>query len=267
VSGYGWQDTLAVVGANTVYLMQLGQFWGLDPRTRTALLVAVLCSGLIVRGLWLTRDTPVALSVIAYSVMLLSWAWPPDRFVVPLLPLVIWLACMGAGRLVPLLAVPALFLLATSGLEVRRLANEVREKGGTWFASGSVTDWREMEKEINWINRETPHDAVLIGIHDPTYYLFTGRQAVRPFSYDPLLLYYNVRGRSDSPLGTSDDFRKRLLDINADYVIATPRDGLEQVVTELLKQAPGSFIPVARTSPSGHTIYRIDRAHLSAASK
>jgi hypothetical protein len=147
-------------------------------------------------------------------------------------------------------------------MAVRHVAAVARDTGRTWYGDTGY-DWPAMARQYEWINRETPRDVVLTGIHDPTYYLFTGRKALRPFTFDPMLLFYNVRGKPDNPFGTAENFRRRLNALGADYVIVTPGDGLERLIRELLMAAPGSLTPVNGTPPSGHVIYRVDRTRLA----
>ena len=78
----------------------------------------------------------------------------------------------------------------------------------------------------DWIVRAAPQDAVIAGIHDPTYFLYTGRKSLRPFAFDFILMAYNVGQDATNARGTVDDFRQRLLAMKADYIILSPRDGL-----------------------------------------
>lgn len=263
VSNYSWSEKLIVLGVNAAYAMTLGQFWGMTAPLWLAIAAGVVASGLVGWGLWLARSTPLALLVAAYLAMLLGWAWPPVRFLVPVLPLLMWLALLGAGRRRQVATLVAVAFLASGVLSTWQLVTAVREKGGTWFAAAGVNDWREMKRQIEWIDREAPRDAVIVAIHDPTYYLFTKRQALRPFHFDPLLLYYNVHGRPENPFGTAEDFRNRLLALDAAYVVTIPTDGVEQLVRELLAVSPGCLTPVSRNPTSGYVIYKVERSRLS----
>ena len=262
LASYSWSEKLTVVGVNAAYAMALGQFWGLTAPVWVAVVAGIVGSVLVGRGLWVARTSPVAVLVAAYLAMLLAWAWPPVRFLVPVLPLFVWLAFVSVGRRRRVVTVVAVALLASAGLANWQLVSAVREKGGTWFAAWGVNDWHAMRRQIDWIDRETPRDAVVVAIHDPTYYLFTGRKALRPFNFDPLLLYYNVWRRPGNPFGTADDFRQRLLAIEADYVVVTRNDGLEPVIGELMAASAQSLVPVHGSAASGYVTYRVDRSRL-----
>jgi hypothetical protein len=263
IASYSWTEKLAVVGVNAAYIVALGQFWGLTAPVWLAVVVGVVGSALVAKGLWAARSSPVAMLTLASVAMLLAWVWPPVRFLVPLLPLVTGLAFVGGGGRKPLLAVVTIALLVSAGLGLWPLAGAVRQKGGTWFAADGVNDWHAMTEQIEWIDREAPPDAVVVAIHDPTYYLFTGRKALRPFYFDPFLLYYNVWGRPENPFGTTEDFRRRLLTVNAGYIVVTPTDGVARFVTELSAARPGSLQLVNGSPESGFAIYSVDRTRLA----
>jgi hypothetical protein len=179
------------------------------------------------------------------------------------MPIIVWLAIKGAGRQLLFVAALALLLFVTGSWALANTTLAVHRQGGTWFNARGVDDWKEMRAQYDWIASETRRDSVIAGVHDPTYYLFTGRKALRPFSFKPILLSYNVRGSAENPFGTAADLRHRLLAMKADYLVLTPRDGVERLANELLALVPGSLSPVFGTDPSGHLIYRVNRAVLS----
>jgi hypothetical protein len=260
VSNYSWNEKLIILRRNLLYtVIGLGEFWGLSARTRVGLGLALLCAALIIRGLWIGRKTPVALVVTLYVAMLLAWAWPPGRFIVPIIPMLIWLAILGAGKPRPVARFVALALLLSAGIELWTLAADVRVKGATWFAAGELDDWHAMTRQLALIHDATPEAAVLVGAHDPTYYLFTGRQAVRADSPDPLRIFYNLRGHSPHPIGTPAAFQRRLQQVGADYVVVSPRDGVAPLVAQLSAESPGMLLPVAGSEASGYVIYKVDR--------
>lgn len=263
ITHFDWPEKMTVFGLNAVYLASMGQYWGLAGASPAAIAVGLVGSGLIVKGLWTVRTTPIAIVVVLYLGMLLLFVWPPFRYVVPIMPLLVWLALQGAGRWTMVVSALAVVMLLTGGLALVRTTVAVQEKGGTWFTAAGVDEWHDMRAQYDWISRETSRDAVIAGVHDPTYYLFTGRKALRPFSFNPILISYNVRRSRENPFGTVSDFRKRLVAMKADYVVLTPRDGVQRLTGELLEAVPGSLIPVFGNDPSGHLIYRVDRTLLS----
>jgi hypothetical protein len=262
ILNFAWVDKLTVLAVNSAYTMASGLYWGLAAPIEVATIVAILTTGLVVRGLWQNRQTAVAPLVVAYLGMVLVWAWPPTRFIVPLLPLILWLAYRGGERWPPLTAGLAALLLVCGAINQLHLVGAVREKGGAWFRASGVDDWYRMSDQIDWINANAPSDAIVVAVHDPTYYLMTGRKSIRPFNFDPLLLNYNLRRQPGSGLGGTNDFLKRLLRVEADYVVVTPRDGVASLTTDLLEKKPGG-LTLVMGDPQGFAIYRVKRALLS----
>ena len=78
-----------------------------------------------------------------------------------------------------------------------------------------------MRAQYHRIARETPKDSVIAPVHDPTYYLFTGRKALRPFSFKPILLLTTCVEARIIPFVLPLDLRDRLLAMKVDYLILT----------------------------------------------
>jgi hypothetical protein len=263
VFNYPWRDKLAVIGVNAFWATQVGEYWGLGLRTWSAWSAAIVCSVWTIRGFWLRRRSAVTLVCLCYFALVLAWAFPPMRFIVPIIPCLVWLMFTGAGRLRPVAFVVASLLMLSSLAATARVAHVSAARGGTWFDEYQVDDWRGIANLIAWVDQNTPHNATLIATHDPTFYLFTGRQAVRPDSMDPLMLYYNVWGRAADAEREAEAFRERVLLVQADYVVVTPRDTMARI-DRLDSRFPGSFTIVEGSRASRHAIYQIDRGKLVA---
>ena len=269
VTSYTWPQKAYVVGLNSILGgMALTQIWGvLVPYAVPALLLAAAALTLVGGGLWRARHQPVAIAMVAYCALHLAWVWPPLRFLVPLTPLFLWFGLLGAGRRRYLGYAAALVLFTTGGFQLWTTVAQARAKGIVSPVSGAE-DWDATARALDWISRETPSDTLLTGNLDPMYYLFTSRKAVRAFAADPYLLFYNVTGPSENPLGTADGLRSRLLAMKSDYLLITATLGREEVrhlrglVFEVAQGCPGGLIPVLGSSDSNHVIYRIDRARL-----
>lgn len=261
---FSWREKIDVLTVNALYAARLGHYWALPAQGPIGALATVLGSALVLRGLWVARRSPVSLLVVLNVGMTLLYVWPPVRYIVPVLPLIVWLAWVGAGRFRPHLALLALVLLASAGLELRTLSGLVRERGATSFSvsEGWVFDWRAMRPQIDWIARHAPPDAVLATIHDPTYYLFTGRQAMRPFTFDQLGMHYSLRDTPVAPFGTVDDLRRRLRVMTADYVVVTRADQLQPLVEALAAADPGSLAARFGDPASGYVVYEVRRDRL-----
>jgi len=270
VASYAWSEKLAVLGVNAIEGgLALPSVWGFQ--TSSTMLVLPVAAGVLVlvsRGLWRARAEPSAMLVAAYCAIHAMWVWPPLRFAVPVVPLVLWFLFVGMGRSRRIGCVVALSLFASGGFQFWSVAAQAREKGVVSPVS-NAENWNETTRALNLISRQTPSDATLAGNLDPMYYLFTGRKGVRAYTVDPYLLFYDMRHRSDNPLGTADRLRNRLVVTKADYVIITPQSHseeirhLRQLVDELAQTCPGSLSLVAGSVDSGYAIYKTDRLVLT----
>lgn len=265
VTSFGWLEKLDIVAEN---LLQGGfallNIWKVDMPPLVALLAALCGLAVMTRAVWRARTEPAVPIILAYCGLHIAWVWPILRFAVPVAPLLLWLAFLGTGRSRRIGYVGAIALFVVGGLKTAGMVKQTHEQGIV-VPLREVEDWNETARLLAWVSQNTTTETVLTGNLDPTYYLFTGRKAVRAFSANPMLLFYNLRGQTANPLGTVNDFRNRLVLMKADYLIMTPMTRFEEVphlerlVSELTRRCPGSLTPVVRSADSDYLIYRIDR--------
>ncbi len=271
ITSYSWSEKFIILGMNMLYaVLAFGQLWGFGPQSPLGIVVGVICAALVVRGVWRSRRHPIGIALFFYGAMLMGWVWPPLRFLLPTIPLLIWAGVQGVGR-AKWVGVVVLTTLCLSGTwQLRNLSHEVRATGSPWPVAGYGDDWMKVSELHAWVLRETPADAVLTGNIDPAHYLFTGRKAVRAFSPDAFLLYYNVAGKLSNPLGTVEQFVQRLIRMEADYLIMTPGYGyaesphLQALVGESLAKIPGGLQPVFGEPGVGYLVYRVNLDRLGA---
>lgn len=268
VTSYAWPEKLSVLLMNvTVSGLAFTEIWGVHVPAAAAVLAGAAALMLVGSGLWRARREPVATVLLAYCAIHAAWVWPPLRFTVPVIPLLLWFGFIGAAKQRLLGCVVATVLFAAGGLQLWMTVVQAREKGVVSPMAGAE-NWNDTSRLLNWISLETPQDATLTGNLDPMYYLFTGRKAVRAFTTDPYSLYYDLGHRTSSPLGTVDGFRTRLIAMKSDYVIITAasRPGeakhLNQLVYELSQKCSGSLSLVAGSVDSGYAVYKTDLPHL-----
>ena len=114
---------------------------------------------LMARGVWLTRWLPVTWIAVAYGAMMLVWIWPPARFVVPLIPVFLWIFVQG---LPTRLAVGILIIVTvSSSAQLVGLMREAQAERTFWPTPGQADDWTQMAALFDWIRRETPPEAVV----------------------------------------------------------------------------------------------------------
>ena len=268
VFSYGWREKLAVVGMNIGYVaLTPFSLWG---QQRWLVVPCLLAVPFVIRGLWLGRAHPVTWCVVGYLAMVCLWVWPPTRLVVPVVPLILWqigLAIPGRVRVVAAAVAAAMMVSAAGAL--CQLAREAPVRVIAWPRHPEHPDgWRQLDALYGWIRRSTPPDAVLIGDLDPTYFLYTGRKAIRTFEPDGFSSYYDTAAKPGLS-GMAAVFRRRALAAGAGFWVWSegPNDSgsHSRLRDEVTRTHPGSLSIAAGDSESGYAVYRIDRERLERA--
>ena len=189
-------DKLMVFFKNAIWIFTTPGFAWSAPMAAYPVL-ALLTAALLVAGTFRTlpRNLPTFWFIVVYLGLVLCWAWPPHRFVITILPLIVWLMVQGLPehfrnpRPIALLAftlivsVPSVFLLY-------RNVNVANERGTLPWTITEVADWQQMRQVSEWIRNNTDPKTVVVGNLDPAYFLLTDRKAMRGFDADPFLLFY-----------------------------------------------------------------------------
>jgi len=159
-----------------------------------------------------------------YCLMLLCVAWPPDRFVAPILPLILWMVWRVVNRVRIQEALAAVVLiLGGAALWADVVRTPKMRTEGTVFSDAQAPDnWGEMQKLFAYIRNNTPSSSVVLSELDPVFYLNTRRKAVRGFTPDGFGLFYAMKETGVSP----DQISNAILRDQVDYVVVTPDRGL-----------------------------------------
>jgi hypothetical protein len=202
-----------------------------------------------------------------YTLQVLAWAWPPLRFVSPLLPLLLWYAWRGVPDRPRLRAVAPILLAMVVARGTVLYTERVVRTGYPVPGAQQPDDWRTYQRVLVWVRTRTAPDAVIGANLDPNVYLFAGRRAIRPFSYAPYELLYSGR-RPLFALGTPAEFVEWVRRFRIDYLILTPSRSLETVQIATLiafveTGQPRAFVR-HEIDPAGYVIYQVDRASLAA---
>lgn len=204
----------------------------------TALLI-VIC---LIRKRHLLPD----LFLLFYALMLLCRIGPPEQFVAPVLPLVLWIIWRVAMALRWQEAVAAGVLLLAS-VPVVQDFQHIRET--------RASRWREMESLVAAIRAHTEPDAVLAASDAPVVYLQTGRKCVRAFDPSPFDLYYSPRAFVLAP----DQLALGLRRNSVSYVALTPGDIAENEAVAALERG-GILEPLPFEGlPPGYQVLRVIR--------
>lgn len=220
---------------------------------------------------WLRELTVFDIFLGLYVAMTLAWAWPAERFLVVVYPLILfvaWRVWRAAAQRFPQRAVlvrqlAALALTVILVQSLRTLALSTGPTRRTGVALGQEDAWSDTSWQLDWIRDHTPADAVVLANLDPVFYLFTGRKAVRGFQADPYQLFY-MPDPSARPLGTSEDLLRTIRDERVTYIVRAPNRTfaeapyLDRLIMDLVHREPGRIRLAAQEPDPRFQIYRID---------
>jgi hypothetical protein len=197
-------EKLMVVGHNFVSLLAspFALVTGYVNTFTISTTVAIAIASLIVR-----RQIVPDLFVGLYCMALLCWVWPPERFVAPILPLILWMVWRAFRKVEPREAVAAVVFIAVL---VPLFMNATRKS--------SAHDDAEMQKLFALIRANTDPASVLLANQDAVVYLNTGRKAVRGFVPNGFDLYYAARQSAITP----DKLSNAIRESHVSYVVLTP---------------------------------------------
>lgn len=277
---FGLAEKLRILAWNLLYLVASPAQLLVAPRAALPLLLGI--GALAFWGLGrdaMKRANAVHAFLFVYVAILLLWAWPPLRFVVPIYPFLLLFLLRGLRRVlraVPdrgavrrhTLAVLLAALMLHGGWKLLDWGRNTARTGIACPATGCTRgDWSEVERALIWIRDQAPDDAVLMGNLDPTLYLYTGRTAVRAFTTDPSALFYSgAEGRR--PIGSDAVLRRKARESGASYFVSIPLTSfaeepyLQEILADLTGDPEAPFVVVEEASGSWVTVYRIDRSKL-----
>lgn len=226
----------------------------------------VMAYGLF-RALAGRRSMTIPSFLICYFGLLVLWAWPPERFVATVFPLVLFLFWTAGEKirnkvwlrwpLVVAAVLAAGYLGAARYGVCRRVIANGADTNYNWTAMSSVTAW---------IQRSTPPDAILVSGLDPVIYLCTGRKALRGFDLDPAALFYSAGKERHAAIEPAEMIRE-MVQSRATYLVATTIHGgddilaLNRAIVEMLRAKPNAF-RLAYQGPAGYAVYKIDASSL-----
>jgi hypothetical protein len=212
--------------------------------------------------------------------LLLLWPFHPGRYVLPLVPVLVLFLFRGMkgvehwfeGRLkespslrwvgkVVWCPVMLILILNSVWLSSYLLVNDDQTTRGL-FGSHVPYGWRGFEESFAWIRQHAPADALLATAYDPMYYLYTGRQAIRPALHRPATYFYPY-GQPHPDVGLVNEVKPQLQNLKVNYLIIDPLDGYAEGQATLrlfndLVQAYGDKAKNVFTSADGkHKIYAL----------
>ena len=247
------------------------------------LFVSIILTSLICTGF--VRDIrekvrSLHLFMLIYFTIITLWAWPPHRFILPMIPLLLLFAYKEFSRicrrlftsvaiqnyfsvmLVVLLGIPMIY-----GLVIRSGETLRRQAVSSFLPSMyEQYDWKVMKEHLDWIRLNTPEDSILLGNLDPMYYLYTGRKAVRGFSTDQYLTYYSEKPETAS--GAAPSLAQRIVKNRINYIIRTPSSYFKDAeifngnLDRLISDYPEALRVVKEGSVPSYKVYEVNHERL-----
>ena len=247
--------------------------------------LAPFVAGLTLLGMVISRRTEDFFGWIFFFsslALLLLWPFHPGRYVAPLVPLLVlflfrgmaaaegWLGSRGGeypfkGLVRKLAWLPAVLLLLLNGVWLSSYLL-IRDEQTTRSVYGSRVPygWQGFEESFAWIRQNSAVSARLATAYDPMYFLYTGRQAIRPALHRSATYFYPY-GLAKPDVGSAAEIRTELDAFSIDYLIIDPMDGYAEgkATIQLIEELVASYGDKARkvfTSTDGkHRIYALAR--------
>lgn len=223
-----WKDAvptfavlLAMLKNNAIVLLCTPGSYLIYPRPGTETLAETLLTAVVtvfvLKGI--LREArhspwkPIHLALPFYALLVLCWNYPQsDRFFIPFLPLCaagIWLECkcivslvrasLSADQAITDRVLAVAFCLV---MAVFVCAVAVNYAGGIRSASAEKSKERaallaEKREAYSWLSRSASANARLTAYEDAAAYLYTGRPALRPFTFTTDEYYEPARLQTD----------------------------------------------------------------------
>jgi hypothetical protein len=208
----------------------------------------------------------------AYLLLILVWSWPPQRFLVPILPFLAVFLVAGAASLLrrlsssmyfTLVATPCLTMLVLANVTL--LARHAEQTNRTGYplrrASDTPVEWAPYERSLAWLQQNSTPDDIVASSLDSMVSLYTGRAAFRPFVYNPDRLFY-----ADGPprLMTVSELVANLKHYRPRYLVHTPAPGFaeeklfDNVLAKLREQYPGWLVVAYRDDDPRFVVFELD---------
>ena len=251
-----WSDRWEVVKWNASQLGETPEYmwaWRELPEQVSVILAA---GSWVLLSVGMLREHRAAITwvVAAYIAMMLVWIWPPTRFAVPLLPVLLWLATRAAGQRVSVALVVLLGI--GSAVSLTTHTTDAVARDGFWPGTERGDNWRTVTALTEWLKTHAPPEARLAGNLDPMLYLATGRQGIRPFETDAYRLIFE---KGVWPLGTPEQILARLEAARVEFLVVTPMGGFleENAYRHLV-----SVLPLERvySAAPGYDIFKVSSA-------
>jgi 4-amino-4-deoxy-L-arabinose transferase-like glycosyltransferase len=219
----------------------------------------------------------LSLYLVGYLSIIMLWPWPPSRFIIPILPFLlgyllneIWIFInkyyvkYNIRYLITFLLIIILVINLSSNYMIGK-SNRLDDYPYPTILKEPVS-WSSYLSIFHWINHRTRPDDIIAAGLDTMVYLYTNRRSFRPFTMNPLSLFYS---HHSPPLALADLIRI-LQAYRPKYLIQTPMPGFSEekpfskILNEVGVKYPGLLKTVYVGQDKRFLVYEI-QAHLLAA--
>ncbi len=215
--------------------------------------------------------------LLGYLCVVVVWPWPPQRFIIPILPFLLTFLFREFWQSVQkyrflsnrklLIKISLIVLLGFNLTLVYQAGKTGRAMGYPYPSSlEEPISWSSYEAIFHWIKNHTQPDDIIASGLDTMVYLYTGRRAFRPFVMNPMALFYF----QDTPPSTMENLINVLRGYQPKYLIQTPMPlfseakPFSELLREITLKYPGCLTPVYVGKDKRFLIFEL-QANLQAA--
>jgi hypothetical protein len=260
----GWRFAVVVPIKNLIFfvlsvvrttLPEMYDLSGSVPKQFAVVMAAILVWSTLIYGWVRRRQETWAIYLLLYFALLMVWPFPPGpRFVVPVLPLILYGVWEGFQRVRP------------SARLIRVVATIV----GVVVITAAVLDGDSRLRNAHvkpflhryeWIRRNTAPDDVIACVLDPNCYLYTGRKAVSILSIGDMALFYgpqvnfHIRPEKLAEMIRTSKASYIMVESNPKFPVMI--EHARRAVKMMQQESPGQLEEVWHDESEESTIYRV----------
>lgn len=276
LANYNWGQMINIVSSNALMLSTffMGVFYKL-PALMALILAAVL--GYFTVTAWF-RDLIGKVGVLSvwallYTGILAVWVWPPYRYMLPLVPI---LLLFNAQGIMNIRSTPGRIRILYASLMIYACAVVITHSVNAFRTlqfQTTIIGWGDAEKWSNhlelaaWIRSSTPANAVVAAGLDPALHLMTGRKTIRLSRYMPYEVAYGPESET-APVCSPDAVREHLRKHHVTHVLMTPLRSKSddrhfwKAFNTIQQTSPGTFRLVKDLPDEGFAIYEVNPVEL-----
>jgi hypothetical protein len=185
--------------------------------------------------------------ITAYLGLVMVWPWLPIRFLVPILPFLLYYLLQGFNiffqrgqiRTQYLPAIGLCLILATNlGLfyQYAKFSNQFDFPYNRLVKEPA--SWTSYQDIFQWLKAHSQPDDVIASWNDSMIFLYTGRRAIRPFKITPAILGYGLES-----YGSAQDLFRAVKTYKIRYLVEVPvfafdQNRIDGVIAHLQQKYP-----------------------------